>query len=99
MRTPYYELHITFLEKKEQELRVKLFVEVYGWKYSIIDGDPVLGEGVKMYATIHFPTSYGIKRVKDTLLWTSNRLQAAGFNVIRNKIECVVFDEVLNEKS
>lgn len=48
----YYELHITLLGAVSV---VREMVEEIGWKFSSIEDDPVLGKGVRCYATTHLP--------------------------------------------
>ena len=68
-------------------------VEALGWKFSCIDGDPVLGAGVKCYATTFSKGSKELQAIQDELDVAAHVLQDAGCRVIRKKIELVVFDE------
>ena len=90
--TPYYELHITINNNGERQ-KLKETVEREGWKFSNITDDIVLGEGEKLYATIHVSCDLGIKATRLILDNLTDMLIAAGFPVIRKKIECVVYDE------
>lgn len=94
MKTPYYESHITLVAPDSLADRIRTMVEAAGWKFSKIDGDPVLGDGVKMYATHNYPTDVGIAYVTAALHGTSIGLIGCGYRVIRRKIETVVFDQI-----
>lgn len=92
----YYELHITF--NGYCPVEDKRCVEKVGWKYSKIDGDPKLGDGVKSYATKHLPSRAGIQGVHlelKTAMW--NLALVYGLKPIRAKIELVQFDETFPE--
>jgi len=86
----YYECHITFTgDALEGEAAVK-YVR---WKWSHIAGDPIMGAGVRQYATMH----YNVRKDKD---WIWQRMQdirtfldTAGLPVSRCKIEVVLMDE------
>lgn len=89
--TPYYECHITL---EGDPILIKQVVQEYEWKFSRIDGDPVLGAGVKCYATKHFNSSLH----KEEEVITELRNAAMEFEtlyripVIRQKVELVIFD-------
>lgn len=94
----YYEAHITLLGNDDQ---IKHFVETYGWTFSMIDGDPVEGEGVKCYATKHFNARHSQEQVLAIVQRLSNLLHDLGqsqlnpitaFAVTRTKLELVIYD-------
>lgn len=87
--TEYYEAHITILEDRPRKL-IQDAVEQIKWKFSAIDGDPVLGKRVYCYATKHYPLRIGKDIAVQDLLIAARRL---GLNVVRRKIEQVIFDD------
>ena len=89
--TTYYECHIT-LESDDPQFAKKV-IEGHGWKFSRIDGDILMGDGIKCYATRHFKTSLGEKEVMLRLLNMATFLVYAKFNVTRRKIEHVIYDD------
>lgn len=68
-------------------------VEKRKWKFSVIDGDPVLGEGVKCYATRLFNKKLGSPVVQKLLFQMAEQLECCGFSVLRRKVELVIFDD------
>lgn len=68
-------------------------VEKRKWKFSAIDGDPVMGEGVKCYATRLYNRRYGQERVQGELVAIAEQLAMLGFTVLRRKVEWVIFDD------
>jgi hypothetical protein len=81
----YYELHITFKGPlKETPPRP--------WKYSQIDGDPILGDGVKAYLTRQVKANVVIEEVKNLLKEPTKWLSDLGHHILREKIERVVYD-------
>lgn len=90
----YYECHITMLGNPKL---IKPLVEEQKWKFSAIDGDPVLGDGIKCYATKLFPAKLGEDDVKASLVATAAALTCNSgdddLEVIRTKIERVVYDD------
>jgi hypothetical protein len=86
----YYECHVTMLG---DPVAIRPYVEGLKWKFSAIDGDPVLGEGVKCYATRLFKKSLGESKVTDELLHTANELFKQGCKVLRRKVEFVIYDD------
>lgn len=88
--TQYYECHVTLLGLPEQ---IRPHVEALRWKFSAIDGDPVLGAGIKCYATRHFHVRHGQDEVLQWLLNAAALLRGQGLEVLRRKVELVVFDD------
>lgn len=92
MKKMYYELHIT-IEGVPDEVKPHVVAST-GWTFSAIDGDPVLGVGVKCYATRHIPAHLEI--VEDEVLRhltdEVERLEELGCKVIREKVELVMHD-------
>ena len=86
----YYECHITMEGCRD---KLKHWVEGLNWKFSCIDGDITLGNGVKCYATRHFNGKLSEMAVLKTLQATANLLMAQGASVLRRKIERVIFDD------
>lgn len=96
MAKSYYEAHITMLGKPT---RIQPVVEAIRWKFSSIDGDPTLGTGIKCYATRHFKASRSKEEVLDELLRIAKVLSISGCEVIRRKIELVIYDDRSNTVS
>lgn len=96
----YYELHITMAPGKEsaKEAVESLNSRSSHWTYSRIDGDPSLGEGVKEYATNHQGTQENFVNVLDYLNFAANQLLVSGHQVVRRKIELVMYDTKGKEK-
>lgn len=85
----YYEVHITMQGKKDV---IEPAVLKLGWKYSAIDGDIVMGDGVKCYATMHYSTIHTKEWVKDELIKAALAMHDLGIEVLRQKIELVIYD-------
>lgn len=93
----YLECHITMLEETVVTA-ARFNVEKAGWKYSCIVGDPTLdGEklvpSVYQYATKNFPCSFDLEQVKAAMGAVATALDLEGLNVIRQKIELVLYDK------
>lgn len=86
----YYECHVT-LEGNPATLRP--CVEALRWKFSAIDGDPLLGAGIKCYATKHFNVRRGHAVVLHALLSAAATLEELGCTVTRRKVELVLYDD------
>jgi len=82
-----YECHITIETENASALREA--IEKMHWHFSMIAGDPVLGPGVRCFATEHFQDpgmAIGMTNLAATLL------EFEGFVIIRKKVEHVIFD-------
>lgn len=90
MAISYYECHIT-LEGNPDTIRP--FVEREKWKFSAIDGDIALGDGLKCYATRHFHRKLPPEEVIEILNKVADRLEEAYLTVIRRKVELVIYDD------
>jgi hypothetical protein len=84
----HYECHITL----QNVVGAKEAIEKMGWKFSKIDGDPVLGVGVKSYATKHFPKSIGAGMAVSYVRDAATKLLDDGLIVLREKVEVVIYD-------
>lgn len=90
----YYECHVTMECPSEGDRRVaKAATEEAGWKFSVISGDIVLGNGHKAYATRHYNARLPEDRVMAMLLGTAKALELRGIKVVRRKVERVIFDD------
>lgn len=83
----YYECHVTFMAAPDSRPDM-----VTGWIFSKIDGDPVLGKGVKSYLTRQFPTSTSLDAVISRTEEAAMVLRNTGYDVLRTKVELVVYD-------
>lgn len=97
-KKPYYECHITLTANPPGGVGyAKHVIEHSGWKFSKIDGDPIMGEGIRVYATRHFNARRTVERVEADLVKTADILSRAGLKVTRRKIEMVVLDHLIGE--
>lgn len=101
MKLPYYELHITVESSGiADESKMERIIDASPmWHFSAIAGDPLLGPGRKLYATCHIPADHTWKKVEKSanrarheITVFAGVLIAHDLNVIRKKIELVVFD-------
>jgi hypothetical protein len=88
----YYECHITIKALPEAKDFVQSSVEKLKWKFSCIDGDPVLGAGMKMYATKQMKGTERQTVVLEDLEDTADALRHWDIDVVREKIERVIYD-------
>ncbi len=86
----YYECHVAMLGNPAE---IRSHVEKLGWKFSAIDGDPVLGGGVKCYATMLYSKLFNQDVIVNRTKNLAKTLENLGFNVLRRKVELVVFDD------
>lgn len=91
MSKAYYECHITF---EGDDIVGEAVCFKNKWTYSRIDGDPIMGEGVRQYATKHFNVN---KRTQASIWEEMQKIrktfESEGLIVTRCKIELVVQDE------
>ena len=91
----YYECHIT-VDPFDAPLTHPESCEgtVYriGWNFSRITGDPILGNGKYQYATKHFAHDDSFEWVLQQLRKAASLLREAGWKVVREKIELVLYD-------
>jgi hypothetical protein len=83
----YYECHVTFMSKTGAPV-----TDVEGWTFSRIDGDPVLGKGVKCYLTRQFAARLDRAVVVEMVEHAGDCIHARGHEVLRTKVELVVYD-------
>lgn len=103
---PYYECHITFTFIWHDTTDLKALIERdTGWKWSQIDGDPVLGPGRKTYLTKHFPASTNTSHtmadaepVVAKMAKAAAYLRGCGLEVLREKVELVIYDTKSNSE-
>lgn len=97
MRKPYYEVHITIFDDFSIGRDIlKRTIEAQGWTFSAIEGDIILGKGVKIYATKHYNMRYSIATIRELLDIKAAALTCViGAKVIRKKIEHVIHDEIV----
>lgn len=95
---PYYECHVTFTdpnhtnEPDDSKTWAPREPKIAGWIYSRIDGDPVLGRGVKSYLTRQFKGRLPLALVVGNVEHVAAELALQGFHVLRRKVERVVYD-------
>jgi hypothetical protein len=89
----YYECHITIEAREPLRGYVRSCVEALGWKFSAIDGDIVMGDGVKMYATRHYNARIPEDEMVLMLMSAADQLRVKGLNITRRKVERVIFDD------
>lgn len=91
MKAKEYEAHVT-VDFRGQPSHLKAFIKSRDWHHSAIDSDPLLGEGVKHYATTHYPIRTSREKVEEACLEMAAQLKRAGYKVLRAKVELVLFD-------
>lgn len=90
MSKSYYECHITMIGDPAY---IKPIVEHHKWKFSAIDGDPSLGDGIKCYATRHYNVKVRCADVVAEVKKTAAVLEQDGIKVVRRKVEAVLYDD------
>lgn len=90
----YYECHVTMIGDDNE---IRPLVEDCGWIFSCIANDICLGEGIKCYATMHYSFArHTVGQVIENVETVSTNLKSSGVNVIRTKVELVVYDSKQN---
>lgn len=82
-----FECHITC--NRADADAVKAVAEYVGWKFSQIDGDPVLGKEVFCYLTTH---DNHFITMNERMEKAAACLQAVNVHVVRKKIELIIYD-------
>ena len=82
-----YECHITL--RRADGSKAEEIAKLLHWKYSQIDGDPVLGKEVFAYLTTHSNDMLTIHKRMTTAV---DHLRSVGIEVVREKIELIVYD-------
>lgn len=88
----YYEAHVTIAVEDNRE-HIKNVVENTRWKFSIIDGDINLGDGIKAYATRQFNSKHKSSQIEFLLHLEADILKSENIRVLRRKVELVLFDD------
>lgn len=86
----YYECHITMEGNPE---KIRPVVESRKWKFSCIDGDINLGDGIKCYATKQFNKKFDAKTIQSKLFDMAIVIEHFDIRVLRRKVEVVIFDD------
>lgn len=74
--------------------RIKELVESFDWKFSCIDGDPDLGNGVKCYGTIQRNiVKYDLEEIIQIVKLTAKALRDTNIKVLREKVELILYDK------
>jgi hypothetical protein len=84
-----FECHVTVNEPADRAFVMRDLLAATLWSFSMIDGDPFLGKGTKMYATHHFKTREVAERAVEAMV---KLLREADLKVVRAKIEEVIYD-------
>ncbi len=82
-----FECHITYPRDKSdiiENLAKKLH-----WKFSKIDGDPVLGKEVFCYLTTH---DKDFCNIQTRMIWAREAGLEYNISPVREKIECILYD-------
>ena len=82
-----YECHITC--NRDDHSIVQNVGEPAGWKFSKIDGDPLLGQKVFCYLTRHHRDFEALKSLMQAM---TSALKIVGVEVVREKIEHIIYD-------
>lgn len=84
-----FEAHIT-MPREQGQLVEQMAASLLGkFSYSAIDGDPVMGKRPYCYLTAY--DTDGL-RLLETVRFASLNLRSAGIDVLREKVEEIVYD-------
>ena len=89
MGKSYYEAHVTMTGDRST---LKAATEGVGWRFSAIDGDANLGDGLKLYATRQMNSKIGDDAAISILSEAANFLSSSGATILREKVEVVIYD-------
>ena len=85
-----YECHITMVG---EAAHLESVVKFFEWHFSKIDGDPVLGKGIKCYATKNYTVvDYTLIEVIQEMERIARGISNQGINIVRTKVEQIVYD-------
>lgn len=91
-----FEIHLTFHPHHADRLRNGLpdpkpgdLLYVGKWKFSEIDGDPVLGKHKYCYLTAY---AYTMRQAKDFIIEARQALIGMNITPVREKIEQIMYD-------
>lgn len=86
-----YEIHVTYDIPVDKVEEAKTIAKYFGWHTSRIDGDPILGAGIKFYYTRHtnsLDVAFNfINTLVDYIGYKTN------FKLLRTKVEQIVYDK------
>jgi hypothetical protein len=82
-----FEAHITC--PREQADAVRAIGALEGWTFSQIDGDPIMGAGVKCYLSAY--STHAVRLLAE-MRDVERSLALAGLTVLRTKVEQILFD-------
>lgn len=88
-----FEAHITFNSQLYGDFLDKIAGPKFGWKYSVIAGDPVLGKDTFCYLSKHDTEP---RALYVSMHDVATKLQSVGVAVLRMKIEEVLYDTKTN---
>lgn len=91
--TQYYEMHVTFTGPSDEIRHYRKLVESSKWRYSSIDGDANLGDGVKRYATRQMNARTPVSEVTQLVKDMAAHLEKHGAIILRRKVEKVIYDD------
>lgn len=87
----YYEMHVTFTGQDREVFRD--LVQRSKWRYSAIDGDANLGDGVKQYATRQMNARTSVGEATLLVKDMASHLARHGAIILRRKVELVIYDD------
>jgi len=82
-----FEAHITC--PRNEGTKVSWYGEIFGWKFSAIDGDPVMGKQAYCYLT-GFDTDG--QRLLTRMQGVCEALRQARVEILREKVEEIIYD-------